>query len=101
MDFRILGPLEVLRDGRRVELAGGRQRAILAILLLHRGEVMSVDRIIDELWGEQAPETATKTVQVYVSRLRKALGGGILLTQAGGYVIEVEPEQMDSWRFER
>ena len=67
---------------------GARQRAVLAILLLHRGEVVSVDRVVDELWGERPPDTATKTVQVYVSRLRKALGDGVLVTRGGGYALE-------------
>ena len=74
---------------------------MLAILLLHRGEVVSADRIADELWGEQPPETAIKTVQVYVSRLRKALGEGVLVTRGGGYVLEVEADQVDVDRFER
>jgi DNA-binding SARP family transcriptional activator len=80
MEFRVLGSFEVLVDGRQIPLGGARQRAVLAILLLHRGEVVSVDRVVDELWGERPPDTATKTVQVYVSRLRKALGEGLLVT---------------------
>ena len=74
---------------------GGRCRSgepgsatVLAILLLHRGETVSVDRVVDELWGERPPHTATKTVQVYVSRLRKALGDGVLVTRGGGYALE-------------
>jgi YVTN family beta-propeller protein len=101
MQFRILGSLEVARDGRPVTLGGTRQRAVLAILLLHRREVVSVDRLVDELWGERPPDTATKTVQVYVSRLRKELGEGVLLTRGGGYVLDIEPEQLDAARFER
>jgi YVTN family beta-propeller protein len=101
MQFRILGSLEVARDGRPVTLGGTRQRAVLAILLLHRQEVVSVDRLVDELWGERPPGTATKTVQVYVSRLRKELGEGVLLTRGGGYVLDIEPEQLDGARFER
>ena len=101
MDFRILGSLEVLDGGRQVPLGGTKQRAVLAILLLHRGEVVSVDRLVDELWGERPPDTATKTVQVYVSRLRKALGEGVLVTRGGGYVPELDAEQLDAGRFER
>ena len=74
---------------------------MLAILLLHRGEVVSVDRVVDELWGERPPDTATKTVQVYVSRLRKALGEGVLVTRGGGYALEVGADQVDAGRFER
>ena len=99
--FRILGPLEVLDDGRLVPLGGTRQRAVLAILLLHRGESVPVDRLVDELWGEQPPGTATKTVQVYVSRLRKELGQGVLVTRGGGYALELEADQLDAARFER
>ena len=100
MDFRILGPLEVVEDGEPFALAAGRQRALLAVLLLHRGEAISLDRLIDELWGERAPTTAAKTVQVYVSRLRKVLGAGVIVTEAGGYRLAVEPEQVDVGRFE-
>ena len=74
---------------------------MLAILLLHRGEVVSVDRVVDELWGERPPDTATKTVQVYVSRLRKALGDGVLVTRGGGYALEVDGDPVDADRFER
>jgi YVTN family beta-propeller protein len=68
-------------------------------LLLHRGQVVSVDRVVDELWGERPPDTATKTVQVYVSRLRKALGDGVLVTHDGGYVLDTDGAALDSDRF--
>jgi YVTN family beta-propeller protein len=99
--FRILGPLEAQDEGRLVPLGGTKQRAVLAILLLNRGEVVSVDRLADELWGEEPPDTATKTVQVYVSRLRKELGQDTLLTRGGGYVLDIEPAQLDAARFAR
>jgi YVTN family beta-propeller protein len=101
IEFRILGPLEAEDEGRLVPLGGSRQRAVLAILLLHRGEVLSVDRLVDELWGEQPPDTATKTVQVYVSRLRKELGQDVVLTRGGGYLLDIEPDQLDAERFQR
>ena len=101
VEFRILGPLEVLVDGRVVALGGTRQRAVLAILVLHRDEVVSVDRLIDALWGERPPATAKKTVQVYVSRLRKELGEGMVATRGGGYVLEARPEDVDVERFTR
>ena len=101
IEFRILGPLEVEHEGRLVPLGGTRQRAVLAILLLHRCEVVSMDRLVDELWGERPPDTGTKTVQVYVSRLRKELGQDLVLTRGGGYVLELEPAQLDAERFER
>jgi DNA-binding SARP family transcriptional activator len=100
MRFGILGPLVVADDhGRELAVGGRRQRAVLAILLLHAGEVVSTDRLIDELWDERAPATAAKTLQVYVSNLRKALGHGVLLTRAGGYVLQAEPDGIDSVRF--
>ena len=74
MEFKILGPLEVLVDGRPLELGGAKQRALLTVLLLHANEVVSSDRLIDALWEEEAPETGRKALQVYISQLRKALG---------------------------
>ena len=76
MEFRILGPLDVVADGASLPLGGGKQRALLALLLLRPNEPVSVDRLVDELWGERPPPTAAKNVQVYVSHLRKALGDG-------------------------
>src|SRR5215207_8389613 len=101
IEFRKLGPLEAEDEGRLVPLGGSKQRAVLAILLLHRGEAVSVDRLVDELWGEQPPDTATKTVQVYVSRLRKELGHDVVITRGGGYVLDIEPGQLDAEGFER
>jgi eukaryotic-like serine/threonine-protein kinase len=108
MEFRILGPLEALDEGRRVRLGGSRQRALLAVLLLHRGETLTTDRLIDELWGERPPTTAAKTVRVYVSRLRKALAGGegdgsagVVATREHGYELRLDPERLDAHRFER
>jgi len=100
VDFRILGPLEVAREGEPVVLGAVQQRALLAVLVLNRGERVSTDRLIDELWGERAPTAAAKTVQVYVSHLRKALGAGVIVTQGRGYRLAVAPEQVDAVRFE-
>ena len=100
MDFRILGPLEVARDGAPLALGAAQQRALLAVLVLHRGEVVSVDRLVDELWGERPPAAAAKTVQVYVSQLRKALGAGVIVTQGRGYRLAAAPGQVDAARFE-
>src|SRR6516165_1879950 len=101
MRFGILGPFEVADDqGRELALGGPKQRAVLAILLLHAGEVVSSDRLIEELWGERPPATAAKTVQVYVSNLRKALGGGLLVTRSGGYVLPVTAVELDAREFE-
>lgn len=101
LDFRILGPVEALELERSIPLGGLLQRAVLAILILHRGEVVSSDRLIDELWGAQPPATAAKTLQSYVSRLRKALGTDVLRTQGGGYLLAVDAEQIDAERFAR
>ena len=76
MDFRILGPLEALDGAGPVALGGSKRRAVLALLLLHANETLSSERLIDELWGEEPPATAAKTLQVHVSRLRKALASG-------------------------
>jgi len=98
LEFRILGPLEVAGDDGPLELPAGKPRALLAVLLLSQGEVVSVDRIVDELWGEQPPPTAAKNVQGYVARLRRVLGNGALLTQAPGYALRVEA--LDAARFQ-
>ena len=101
VEFRILGPLEVVEHDRPVVLGGPKQRALLAVLLLHRGEVLSTDRLIDELWGEHPPTTAVKTLQGYVSRLRRALGADVLQTRGRGYAISLLGGQLDLERFER
>ncbi len=101
MEFRILGPFEVLERGQKLALGGSGQRALLALLLLHRGEVLATDRLVDLLWGERPPRTATKTIQVYVSRLRKCLGEGVVETEGRGYRLAVAAEQVDAERFER
>ena len=74
MEFRILGPVEARADGRVLEVAGSRQRALLASLLLSRGSTVSRDRLVEDLWGEEEPKGAVKALQVAVSRLRRALG---------------------------
>ena len=100
VEFRILGPLEVLERDRPLVVGGPKVRALLAVLLLHRGEVVSTDRLIDALWGERASATAAKTVHVYVSNLRKSLGDGLLVTRGHGYLLRPGTGQVDSDRFE-
>ena len=95
MEFRILGPLEVEKDGRQVALGGEKQRALLALLLLSRGRPVSTDRLIDEVWGGRPPATAVKSVQVYVARLRRALGDGRIITRSRGYELAVAPGELD------
>jgi DNA-binding SARP family transcriptional activator/class 3 adenylate cyclase len=94
----ILGALEVQADGTAVALGGTRQRALVAVLALHAGEVVSTDRLVDELWGERPPATAVHTVQVFVSRLRGALGeaGKRLVTQPPGYLLEAGGDEIDA-----
>jgi peptide/nickel transport system substrate-binding protein len=98
LEFRILGPLEAARGDGPLELPAGKPRALLAVLLLSHGEVVSVDRLVDELWGERPPPTAAKNVQGYVARLRRVLGDGALQTQPPGYALRIE--SLDATRFQ-
>src|SRR3954468_906315 len=101
MNFRILGPLDV-RDGERdVRLRGGKERAMLALLLIHANRTLALDRIVDELWSEDVPETAPKMVQIYVSHLRKVLPPEAIHTRPPGYALVIEPDQLDLHRFEQ
>lgn len=100
MEFRILGPFELVEDGHPVEVAGGRQRTLLALLLVHANEVVSTDRLIDGLWGERPPATAPKVLQNAVSQLRRSLGDELIVTRAPGYVLRVDPDAIDARRFE-
>ena len=103
LEFLLLGPLEVRRDGSPLDLGPPKQRAVLALLLLRANHVVSTTRLIDELWGEAPPETARAALQVYVAGLRKALGDGqaTLGTKTPGYILEVAPGALDLDRFER
>jgi len=100
MKFRILGPLEVEDDGTTIPLGGPKQRAILALLLLERGRPVSTDRLIEEIWNGEPPGKARKNVQVYVAKLRKALGEGRLVTRERGYELLVAPNEVDADRFD-
>jgi predicted ATPase/DNA-binding SARP family transcriptional activator len=100
-EFGILGPLEVRLDGRPLALRSEKQRLLLGALLLHANEVVSVDRLVDALWGEAPPEGAANTLQVHVSKLRKQLGGAAdVANRAPGYVLRTEPAAIDLHRFE-
>ena len=101
MEFRILGPLEVVEDGRPVELGGQKQRALLAVLLLHPNEVVSQDRLIDALWNGAPPDTAHKALQVHVSQLRKLIGKERLETRPPGYLLRVADDELDLSLFQR
>ena len=98
--FGILGPLEAHRDGEEVALGGRTQRAVLALLLLEAGRVVSIDRIADELYAGDTPATAVTQVHRQVSELRRALGEAAIETRAPGYVVHVDPEALDLRRFE-
>ena len=100
MEIRTLGPLEVLDGGEPVALGGRKQRALLAVLALSPGRAVSAARLIDDLWGEEAPDTAPKMVQIHVSQLRKVLPPDVLLTRAPGYQLDVAPAQVDAFRAE-
>ncbi|HYB29899.1 MAG TPA: ABC transporter substrate-binding protein [Solirubrobacteraceae bacterium] len=100
IEFRVLGSFEVVDDGGSVALGGPKQRALLAVLLLHRGEAVSTDRLIDEIWGERPPASANKLVQGYVSNLRKVLGDGLLVTQGHGYLLVTGSGRTDVDRFD-
>jgi basic membrane lipoprotein Med (substrate-binding protein (PBP1-ABC) superfamily)/DNA-binding SARP family transcriptional activator len=102
VDFRILGQLEARRNGTPVELGAPKQRALLAILLLHPGEVVSSDRLIESIWGEHPPRTAAHSIQAYVSELRHAFDGesNLLVTRRPGYALNVGSEHIDARRFE-
>ena len=101
LEFRILGPLEVLVDGEERPIGGTKQRAVLAILLLDAGRVVSTDRLIDLLWAESPPATAATSLQNFVSQLRKTLGTDVVRTTPPGYRLEIAPEQLDLERFRR
>src|SRR3954454_17784550 len=102
VEFGILGPLEVRADGRPLALGGARPRAVFAVLALHANQPVSAERLAVSLWGEDAPPTAVKTVQVYVARLRKALGDpDVLVTTPAGYTLRVGPGELDAERFEQ
>ncbi len=101
VEYRILGPLALVEDERDLAPAGPKQQALLGIFLLHPGETLSRDRLIDELWGSRPPETAGNTLQVYISQLRKLLPPGALVTRLPGYALEVDPDALDASRFEQ
>jgi DNA-binding SARP family transcriptional activator/RecA/RadA recombinase len=107
VQFRVLGPLEVVDGQRRVELGRPKQRALLAVLLVHANQVVPLDRLIEELWGEEQPAQAGASLQAYVSHLRRALEPGrpartpprVLVTQPPGYRLVVAPGDLDAARF--
>ena len=99
--FRVLGAVAAVRDGRSIALGGPRQRALLALLLLEAGRAITAGRLIDELWAGEPPDSAEVTLRSYLSRLRSALGADVVLaTSSDGYSLHVDPDHIDSRRFE-
>lgn len=101
MEFRILGPLEVVDGSGALPISGLRQRTLLALLLTRANEVVSADRLIDELWGAEPPKSAANALQYHVSQLRKIVGPDVITTREPGYVIHVASDELDLLRFER
>src|SRR5262245_3715536 len=101
MEFRILGPLEVVRDGEPLALGGQQQRTLLVTLLLDANRTVSSDRLLEVLWSASPPATAAKALQVHISHLRKLLGRERVATRPHGYELRVHPDELDLERFER
>src|SRR6187549_3448881 len=107
LEFRVLGPLEARADDQSLDLAGPRQRAVLAALLIDVAKVVSVDRLVDDLWGDDPPAAATGSLQAYVSNLRRILEpdrpprapARVLVSRPPGYVLQVDGGQIDAIRF--
>ena len=100
VEFRLLGPLEVIDGASPLRLPAGKQPALLAILLLSANRTVSQEQIIDDLWGDEVPESARKMVQIHVSQLRKVLPEPRLHTRSPGYLLEVREDELDLARFE-
>jgi DNA-binding SARP family transcriptional activator len=99
--FRILGPIEVeLAGGRNAGVPRGRALSLLALLLVHRGAIVRLERVVDELWGDASPRNAKNAVHVVASRLRAAVGEGVLVSEGGGYAARLWPGALDADRFE-
>jgi DNA-binding SARP family transcriptional activator len=101
IEYRLLGSLEAVDGDRRLSLGGPKQRAVLAALLMRANEIVPASRLIDDVWGDEPPETAANILQGYVSDLRRALGKETIATRGRGYAIHVEPGDLDMRRFER
>ena len=101
MQVRILGPFQLEERGRRITLGGVRQRAVLASLLLHANEVVPSEQLLMELWGEDAPPSAANALQAAISRLRRVLPPGRLITADPGYTLRIFPEELDVKQFEQ
>ena len=105
LEFRVLGPLEVVHDGQKLALGKAQQQAVIGLLALCAPQPVPIDRLVDEVWGERPPASAHHAIQVYVSAIRKLLRSAgaeaTVTTSAAGYALEVDPERVDANRFER
>jgi predicted ATPase/DNA-binding SARP family transcriptional activator len=102
MEVGLLGPLEVRDDnGELIQLSASRQRALLTLLALRPGVIVPVERLIDELWGDQVLQQPSNALQINVSKLRKTIGGERIVTRSPGYALLIEPDDVDALRFER
>jgi DNA-binding SARP family transcriptional activator len=100
MDFRVLGPVEVRHDGEALAMGGGsKQRSILALLVVNAGRPVSLERIVDGVYGEDAAEGARHSVQTFISAIRREIGD-VVGKEPGGYVLAVEARSIDAVRFE-
>jgi DNA-binding SARP family transcriptional activator len=100
MRFAVLGPVEVCRGAEAIPVGGGRPRALLALLALRAGRVVPVERLVDDLWGDDVPDSAVKMVQIAVSSLRKVLGPGVVVTRPPGYLLDLDGGSLDLHEFE-
>jgi len=100
VELRLLGPLELRIDGQRAPIARGLESALLALLAIHAGEPLAIDRLVEELWEGAPPEHAAKSIQIYVSRLRKAVGNERIATTRAGYLLRLSPDELDTAQFE-
>jgi len=100
VEYGLLGPLRVVDGEREIALPRPKDRSVLAFLLLHAREVVSLDRLLDELWGERPKPTAKNSLQNSISRLRRLLGANVVLTRPPGYVLDVAAGEIDAGRFE-
>src|SRR5215469_12480130 len=101
LQVRVLGPVEVTRDGVRVRLPGAKPTALLALLAIHAGEVVETDRLTDGLWGDRPPRSAGAVLRTYVAQLRRVLGADAIETRPGGYALRLDRACVDARVFEQ
>jgi hypothetical protein len=100
VEFRVLGPLEIVAAGEPINVDAPKQRAILAMLIIHANEVVSTDQLLEAVWGEKASDISLSTLRAYVSKLREVLPADVVVTKSPGYLLDVAPDAVDQVRFE-